>query len=352
MERKWPLHGNFLRFHLEERTNETQGTNLALDLGVDPSTLTRLSKGEIDVTENEIKYRNHLVPPGLTVERETLYWVNFKDSYRYLRALEAQRGLELPSNLPSLARIYLEEQKLITDQLEITAAFRDWKSRDTKRSVPHKTHKFQAESSIEILSLSGRLSMGDEPENYVEQLCELGPIRAGYVSETNVFNVVYNIAFGSTSRKFGDLIATCGLKEAKIVSEFSGLRNLTYHHTSKPLKGRLARQTGTDEFVVKETSAGTPKPFLLDSVFDDAIILSAQFDNHAKEAKINLKCLIEFSDLKVDAYATDGEQFPHLSNEQKELRKLALTLFILDRCKTGGFRGELATANWLGHGGD
>lgn len=354
MKPNWPLHGNFLRYHLEARKNETIGKNLAVELKIDQSTLTRLCTGQVDVTEHEDKYRDHVVPTGLPIVAETQYWVNFKDSYIYLRALENQVGTDLAQNMPALAKIYLTDQKLITPEGAATAALIDWKaanSRSAKKVHPPASQESSSKLGVHSTpQLPRKVLKGDNPENFVGEFCKMGAIQVEHFEGSDAINVVYKLAFGSSSKNFGDLVAKCGLKEAKISSDFIGLEEIKYHHAGDPLKGRLARVTDTHEFVVKQTCAGVPDPFLMDSVFDGTSICSARLDKDVRAAGIRLTCSVEFSDLRVDAYAADGERFPKMSEEQKELRKRALEVFILDRCRTGGFRGIIATAGWENHG--
>lgn len=350
MNPRWTLHGNFFRYHIEIRTKETSGTNLAKEMNVDPATITRLSNGSWDPNQSGDKYRAHLLPSGLSIQAATLYWSNFKASYLYLKGLEDQIGAELPPGMPGLAKIYLADKHYIDEQGIATTALVDWKSnrsRPTELIEPETSPKANSQMGANLKpKLPPRVSTGGDPENFVGDLCKVGAIKVEHRMETNALNVFYKLAFGFTSRRFGDLIARCGLKEAKVSSEFSSLQVIRYHHADEPLRGRLARLTDTDEFVVKQTSAGVPDPFLLDSVFDDAPICSAEPLTDYKALDITLTCSVEFSDLKVIAYSADGEKFPSISKEQRELRKRALELFILDRCLVGGFKGTIATTGW------
>ncbi len=197
-----------------------------------------------------------------------------------------------------------------------------------------------------------RISVGREPENFVSKLCKIDAIQVEQNVESGILRVFYGLSFGVTSHAFGDLIARCGLKGAKIGSKFFGLKVIRYRHADKPLKGRLARNTDTDEFVVMQTCFGAPDPFLRDTVFEEASICDAEGKKDNEESRIQFACSIEFTDFVVEVSSAEVQEFPQFSKEQKEVRKLALDFFIRDRCERGGFEGIISKASWCANDQD
>jgi len=192
---------------------------------------------------------------------------------------------------------------------------------------------------------SRRITTGSEPENFVDELCKMGAIQVETVPGSQTKKVLLSLTFSYTSKSFGDLFARCGFNRAKVSTQILGLKVKKHHHVEEPLKDRLA-QLIDDEFLVKQTRSGPPDPFLLGSVFENTALVSVEREGDVQSPGVLVSCSVELPDLEVEAYTSDGEKFPDLSKEQRQLRKSALEHFIRQRCADVGFEGIVAQAHW------
>ncbi len=345
---KRPLFGEFLLQSLKLGTGKASQKEISAFLGLQESTLSRLvQSGEDKYSDYESRLWKHTLPDGIrrgmSAGEIDKYRVQFSSTVAYLKELHEQVGTEIDPKITLLAKKFLIDEGYLTEDGRATALL----TRLKESQVELQKHTTAENQPRPVKSQA--VSIGANPENFVGDLCKMGAVEVEGVTESDTLKVFVNLAFGCSTRTFGDLVATCGLKGAKITSELSGLQVVDYHHTREPLRGRLARLTDRDEFLVKQTCVGPPDPFLLDSVFEDASFISINQLNDGHAADLHFSCTVEFSDLEVEAYTADGEKFLSLTEEQKKLRKLALEHFILKRCEASNFEGIIAQARWNAH---